>query len=258
MYISVDVGGTNIRVASSTSLSEINFSFNVRRSLTSKNFEQDITFIAQAAIELANGDKIKALGINLPGTLSEDKAELTFANNLKHWEFQPFAKQLNDKLGCSIYAEHDGVAAGIGEAYYGDVPPEFTYVIWGTGIGGAYISKQDDTITEAYEIIWKDYFIPWEESCGGRAISERYKTSPADLDDDSRQTIYHGFEKHLDIFIKRTGSEYIVFAGALSFSNSDFINNLGDKHGVTTQVSKLGENSGLYGGFGLIHKNLAL
>lgn len=257
MYISVDVGGTNIRIAGSKSLNEPSFRRDIKRHQTTNNYNEDISFILNASKEIAGDDYVEALGICIPGTLSDDKTALVSANNLAGWANYPFVQELQAKLLCDVYADHDGVAAGIGEAYYDDVPSEFAYLIWGTGIGGASVKREGEIISAAREFTWVDYFRPWETDCGGASLAKTHGKPTTDFTKDEWDNVFNTFSDHMDSFVNKTSVKHIVFGGGLAVAHTDFINGLGEKHGITTHVSKLGVNSGIYGGFGLIRKNLA-
>ena len=249
MQISVDVGGTNIRVAGSPSLVDLGFADSIERSKITHNYQQEIEFIVQAARQCAKGGDIDALGICVPGTLNTDKTSLEFAQNLQWWEGKPFVAMLARELSCRVYAEHDGIAAGLGEAYYGAAPDEFCYLVWGTGIGGAEVRKGSDGHVRVEEIDWQTTFSVWESDCGGRALHDHYGSPSEELRSEQWLEVRQKFAAHLREFVVRTGARNIVFGGGLALRHKEFLEGIHIDQLDGIQVTGFGDEAGLYGGF---------
>lgn len=252
MYVSVDVGGTNIRVVGSSSLVEAEFAGTVERGKISQDYQQEIEFIITAARRCADGGGLDTLGICVPGTLNTDKTSLEFAQNLAWWEHKPFVSTLARELDCKVYAEHDGIAAGLGEAYYGAAPDEFCYLVWGTGIGGAEVRKGSDGHVSAEEIDWQSSFSAWESDCGGKALSDRFGELSEGLSNAQWLDVKDTFKAHLEEFIARTGTRSIVFGGGLAMRHKEFLEGIRIDQLDSIRVTQLGDEAGLYGGFALI------
>lgn len=258
MYISVDVGGTNIRVAGSSSLVDVDLTGSIERAKISQDYQKEIKFIISAARRCAAGGDIEALGICVPGTLSPDKTSLEFAHNLKWWEGEPFVATLARELGCTVYAEHDGMAAGLGEAYYGSSPDEFCYLVWGTGIGGAEVRKGPDGHVSAEEIDWQSSFSVWESDCGGKALSDWLGKPSEGLSNEQWLSVKDTFKAHLKEFVARTGTRSIVFGGGLAMRHKEFLESIRIDQFDSISVTKFGDKAGLYGGFAVIRQAASL
>ena len=114
----------------------------------------------EAALEIADGEQIEAVGIGTPGFPNDDKTEIKSAKNLSSWAGKPLVASISEGLGgCPVFYDNDVTAAGLGEAY-GHTEGDF-YVIWGTGIGGGGIRHEDGKPT--VEVLnWRTYFGDWE------------------------------------------------------------------------------------------------
>ena len=258
MFISVDVGGTNIRVAGSSNLDSPNFTSSIRRRKNTQNFQDEIAFILEAARGCAGNYPISSVGICVPGTLGPDKKRLNFAQNLSWWEGKSFAESLAAALACDVYAEHDGVAAGLGEAFYGSAPEEFCYLVWGTGIGGAEVHRDERGRVLVEEIEWQSNVLSWENDCGGKAISQKYGKPTQDLGVNDWDEVQRGFKVHLKRFVEQADVRNIVLGGGLAIKHRDFLESLTIERLDSIRVSRFGDNSGLYGGFALIRQQLGL
>ncbi len=256
MYISVDVGGTNIRVVGSASLDEVSFSGPVEHGKITQNFEDEIGVIVAAARRCAHNAKIEAVGICVPGTLHSDKASLAFAPNLAWWKGKPFVIMLANALGCTVYAEHDTVAAGLGEVYYGSSPDEFCYLVWGTGIGGAKVHKTAYGQVGTEEIDWQRAFSAWERDCGGKALSDFYGKPSESFSDELWGEIKQKFKAHLEEFVTQTGVRNIIFGGGVALRHQEFLESMSIDGVDSICATQFGAEAGLCGGFALIRQRL--
>lgn len=258
MFISVDVGGTNIRVAGSSNLDSPSFTSSIKRRKNTQNYQDEIDFILEAARACAGSSVISAVGICVPGTLGSDKKRLDFAQNLAWWEGQPFVESLADNLACEVYAGHDGVAASLGEAFYGSAPEEFSYIVWGTGIGGAAVHRDKQGRVCAKEIEWRSTFLPWENDCGGKALSKKYGKSTQDFTITEWAEVQVEFTTRLQNFVNQTGARNIIFGGGLAIKHREFLESHTIDQVDSIRVTKFGDDSGLYGGFALIRQHLGV
>lgn len=256
-YIAVDIGGTNIRVTSASSLDRPQLAMPLRRRNES-DYEKNLSFIIESARTLAKGEPILAVGVAMPGTLNEDKTRLQSARYLAQWIGQSFVPSLAQALNCPVYIENDGVVAGIGEALYGGTPKEFYYVIWGTGIGGASVKRSDDSaVVEVSKLPHASHFRTWEDDCGGKELAQRYGKAPEDLTEADWRKIMLRFSSHLNHFIDVTGTPAVVFGGGLAMRHQEAILAASPTE-AKVMVTSLGNDNGLYGGLGLIKQAQAL
>ena len=81
MFISIDAGGTNTRVAGTAELANPVFAGEPLRRKNTHDFDNDLAFMVGAALEIADGEPIEAVGIGTPGSPNEDKTEIKSAKN---------------------------------------------------------------------------------------------------------------------------------------------------------------------------------
>lgn len=70
-YIAVDLGGTNTRVARADSLELPTFGGGPIRRRNKHSYDDDLAFIITSAQKLSGGKPITALGIGVPGRVSD-------------------------------------------------------------------------------------------------------------------------------------------------------------------------------------------
>ncbi|MGE5309706.1 MAG: ROK family protein [Sphaerimonospora mesophila] len=258
MFISIDVGGTNTRVAGATDLANPVFNRVVRRR-NIHDFEKDMAFMVGAALAIADGEEIEAVGIGAPGLPNADKTAIEWAENLKSWNGRPLAVSLREGLGAPVFYDSDEPVAALGEVYYGPTrftPEGFDYLIWGTGIGGARVKHGNPPL--ATQLDWRTYFVDWENDNGGAKLTEKFRKAPEDFTDADWAVVAKSFERHLGDYIEMHRPRAIVFGGGLAVKHTVMIENLGRDFGTQINVTKFGGDSGLMGGFGLIRNRLSL
>lgn len=256
MFISIDAGGTNTRVAGVTELANLIFVGEPLRRKNSHDFENDLAFMIKAALEIANGEQVEAVGIGAPGSPNKDKTEIKSAKNLSSWAGKPLVASLSEGLGgCPIFYDNDVVAAGFGEAYYGLSEGDFDYVIWGTGIGGGGIRLKEGEATVSV-LDWRIYFSDWENDNGGAELAKRFGKVPEDFTIADWDVVAEDFERHLAHYLETQRPKAMIFGGGLAVRHAQMIQEAGRNLGVQVGVTKFGDASGLMGGFGLIRNGL--
>jgi hypothetical protein len=251
MYIAVDIGGTNTRVATVQSLSQPVFIGEPIRRRNSTDYEADIAFIIDAARKLG-GDTVAGIGVGIVGTMDKARTRSLHSKNNAHWNNKPFVDRLAAEFGCPVVADNDGVVAALGEAYYGSVKSDFAYVIWGTGIGGALVVHDQHGTPTVEKLDWGKYFGKWEYDCGGKELALTYGKQPEDLTDNEWQTVIDKFRKRAVAFARVIQPKAIVFGGGLSVRHKEELEAMADVLGVPCHVTKFDGDSGLYGGLALI------
>lgn len=256
MFISVDVGGTNTRVASSRSLENLAFDETVARRVNTHNYNLDMGFIIDETLKLAYGQPIKAIGIGVPGEPNTEKTEIVYAHNLQSWTGQPITAYLSEHLDCPVFMDNDAVAMGLGEAYFGETEGDFDYIIWGTGIGGATI-RHEGNLVNVVDRDWKTYFKAWELQNGGNALVAEFGKPTTELTDEDWVKVAVSMEANLRKYCDTYNPRAIVFGGGLAIKHTDLLRGIGQNLGIDLTVTNFGNNSGLVGGFGLIKRGLS-
>jgi len=255
MYVGLDVGGTHIRVCTSSSL-ENPFLISVLELQTTNDFLLDVQHIHSTITHITQ-EKIKAIAIGIAGQLDENDM-LWEAPNLSSWVKKPIKKLFEDKYQCPVFLANDAVVAGLGEEQFGIFKEQnFSYVIWGTGIGGSTITHKG-SLPFVQQLDWDSHFPAWEKDCGGRQIELRFKKHAQDLSPKEWEDILQKFILHTKEFIQKTRSGKIVFGGGIAFHNQEKMRvvqtQLQEKARIA--VSTLEEKANLLGTFCLLHNTL--
>lgn len=253
MYLSIDIGGTNVRVASTDDLQTGKIVDRVKLK-NNHNFEEYF----QKIIEFAKGQgEIKGVGISVIGDLNPEKTIVVdTAPNAPEIINQPIVDRLKKQLNCGVYMENDGTAMALGEAVYAkEKNDDFAYVIWGTGIGGAQV-KKDKNKLKVVQIDWYKYFKDWEYDCGGEAIEKKYAKKPQDLTENEWRFVMNNFEKYLNRLVRFFDAKLVVFGGGVSLNQFRWIEAIQTNINAALQLSELGDDAGLLGGFAIIKLGL--
>ncbi|MBI4135499.1 ROK family protein [Candidatus Uhrbacteria bacterium] len=136
MYIVVDIGGTNTRVAASKD--GRGFS-KIEKFKTPKKFEHGLAQIVAGVKRVQGAQKIKGLAVAVPGSIDSKNKALLNLPNLPGWSNKPITKVLTRHLNCKMRLINDADAAGLGEAAQGAGRgyTRVAYFTISTGIGGA-------------------------------------------------------------------------------------------------------------------------
>lgn len=257
MYFAIDVGGTSIRVAGAPSLT--------KPQLAGKTNFQNRPEYADDERQIINvirdfGEPVDGIGISAPDRLNDDRTVITAATNLPHWVGQPVVRNLSKALACPVMMNHDAYCAALGEAMYGDTKGDFSFIIYGTGIGLAQVKPragkvivQRDTPEDS-----SDYLEPWEADCGGRNIEREFGKPPASFTEAEWEAVTEKFSEHLLRFIKHFAPETVVFGGGIAVKQWARLRAALKKSepglGVELKVTALGEDAGLFGALGLLRE----
>ncbi len=177
MYIAVDVGGTNLRIALVDLAGEgriVEQSSHRVLQEYSAGLDQLIGCIA----DLAEGQPLEGIGACFPGIIDENDM-ITTANNLPDWAMKPIKPALEAHFGVPVKLLHDAQGAAIGEALYGAGRgrERFVYFIWGTGIGAADVKRVDPGRYFMFSFENGHHIMEWEGkpcNCGQRGCPEAY------------------------------------------------------------------------------------
>lgn len=270
MYIGIDVGGSKIRVASFSSIESPEI-LEKREFETLDEYEKDLENIEWAIGEVA--DKVRALGIGLPGVLDDSKEVLVNAPNLSTWDGQPVVRQLKEKYPCLIAAENDTLVAALAEGLYGYAGKrDFTFIIWGTGIGGAVVKEVGEELElTSFEpghqiVVWKGEPDGCGQTgclqayCGGNGIEQRYGKTPAELSDDEWLEVVAYLGQGLINIIAIRHPRQIIFGGGIAIRQPERIrqlvsfveNQLAIYSPPEIRLTEFGENLGLFGAIALL------
>lgn len=275
MYISIDLGKTNTRVACSKDLKDIQ---QVQKFPTLPNLEDQKKMISDTISKIAAGEQIKAVAVGIPGIIDRVGGGFYRVNTYPELSGKPFAAFVEGCLDkTSVLIENDALLAGFGEAIRGS-GKEFdivAYLTLSTGVGGARICfKEIDAsyyfMEPGHQIIVQDGNM--DPFCGqngclqayvsGRAFENTYKIKAEECNDD---TVWNDYSKYLASGVINVlamwSPEIVIIGGGLS-QKFDYIypglmENLNKQNFFPVpeiRKSAFGDDSGLYGGFSYINK----
>lgn len=256
-YIVLDIGGTNIRLAKTSTLDNFVIS-DAQNFILSHNFTTDF---AQLISEIKNlsGARITALGLATTGQLDENRQVLLSARNLPEWAGVDLHGRLAETFDCPVFIANDAVAAAWAEIYYGpEANKEFMLIIWGTGIGGASVKISPQL--QVKEIDSGKYLAALEGRCGGRAILNKFGRKATDLIDKEWEGVSQDFFSSLKAVAENLGHNKIIFVGGVALKQQQRLLAAGPQilgNDVNFLFTELGENFGLYGAVAIIKNNLA-
>ncbi len=252
MYIAIDIGGTNVRVASAQSLDNLVI---ISRAVFKNDHNFD-DYISKVISFVKKQDKVGGIGISITGDLNEEKTmAIDTSPNAPEFLNQPIVDIFKKEFRCPVFLENDGPASALGEALYGkERNKNFAYIIWGTGIGGAQISW-DNNKTKVEQLGWYKYFEEWENQCGGNRIKEKFEKPAGDLNNTEWNEVMKIFKGQLLEFLSKIKPSLIVFGGGISINQKKRLVALKKELSSSLpeiQTTSLGDDTGLYGAFALI------
>lgn len=139
MYITFDIGGTNMRLGASADGQTI--AETAILPTDPHDFEKAIEAFVGTAKQLSQGQSITAVAGGIAGPLDTDKTMITTAPNIPDWNGRPLKKILEERLNAPAYLENDTAMIGLGEALAGAAQGKriVAYITVSTGVGGCRI-----------------------------------------------------------------------------------------------------------------------
>jgi glucokinase len=177
MYIAIDVGGTNMRVAL-VDLEGGERILKVESHAVPQDYQVGIQEMITTISQVAAGQKIDGIGACFPGIIDENDM-VTTANNLPQWAGKPIKPTLQERFNVPVKLIHDVQGAAIGEALYGAARnrDRFVFFIWGTGVGASDIKRIDARRYFMFSFENGHHIMEWDGrlcSCGQRGCPESY------------------------------------------------------------------------------------
>src|SRR4030042_3896047 len=227
MYISVDIGGTNTRVASSQDLVDV---YKFKKFSTKSLVREQTAELDKAITEICDGEDVEGMFIGVPGVLDISKKVFVNLPNYKVLNGHSFNELVPARLKETPYFMiNDAALAGYAEVTigagkdYGSV----LYLTIGTGVGGSFFADKDiqnvyKTFEPGHEIVFKDGFA-FEHHVSGKAFKRLYKVSP---NDNTAQGIWFKYAQDLGYGIlqlkKKVTFDVLILGGGFSVYNFKF------------------------------------
>ncbi len=177
MYIAIDVGGTNMRVAL-LDLAGGEKIVKIQSHPVSQDFSTGINELMDCIANVSGDEKIEGIGACFPGIIDKNDM-ITTANNLPDWVQKPIKEPLQQRFQVPVKLVHDVQAPALGEALYGAARgrDRFVFIIWGTGVGAGDIKKIDENRYFMFSFENGHHIMEWEGkacNCGQRGCPEAY------------------------------------------------------------------------------------
>ena len=277
MYISIDLGGTNTRVASSVDLRQI---YKVEKFDTQPHLEAQKEIIKSAISKVTEKNEVKAIAIGVPGMLDRKNQRFHRLPNYPNLNNVSYNSLFDGDLArVPMYVENDSALAGLGEAVLG-VGMDYNsiaYLTLGTGVGGVRIEKKSlhfgqRLFEPGHQIIARDG--RYHSGCGqhgclegyvsGRAFVQIYGVKPENCNDIKVWSSY-GSDLAVGLInvIAMWSPDVIILGGGLANKFYLFYKSLIKRLQEETvfdippiRRSENMDNAGLLGGFVLIGQSL--
>ncbi len=255
MYIGIDIGGTNIRLASASNLDNPIFE-NRKQFRNSHSFDKNFQNILSYIDSLSS--KVDGISISIAGTTDDDKSMVIEGNNIPEFSGKPTKELLIDRYKCKVMLDNDGIVMARGEALYCEGKNiDFAYLIWGTGIGGASVKyKNNKPVITKFERRRDTNLATWEDVCGGKSIEKFYKKPAETLDENEWREVMKHFLQNISEFISIVKPKMIIFGGGIAVGQSSRIARISDQLStLTIKVTSLANDAGLFGAMASLKKS---
>jgi glucokinase len=209
--IGIDLGGTNVRVG----LVEENRLLKVEsKPINNKGTQEEIVNDIFNLINKFEIDKIKGIGVGVPGVVDLKNGIVYEAQNIPSWKEVRLMEIMNDKYNIPVYINNDANCFASGEKYFGKGQEYKNIVglIVGTGLGAGIImnsklySGSNCGAGEFGMIPFKESIL--ENYCSGQFFVLNYGKSGSDIykqalgGDTAAQKIFYQFGLNLGEAIK--------------------------------------------------------
>jgi glucokinase len=271
MYISIDTGGTHIRIGAFNSLKNPRLQDYIKLK-TRNSYQQDINTIKKGIHKLT-AKKVKGMGMGVAGILNENKSGFLNLTNIPDWAGKPLQRDLEKACNCAVVLGNDATAAAVGEALYGHGKGrDFIFIIWGTGIGGTAVSfiqgrPRVTPFEPGHQIIdWKGRKCSCgqkgclETFCGGEGIKRRFHKPAEKLNSKEWDKVISHFAQGLLNITMIRPADLIILSGGIAVNQIGRIKQIKAVMKKRTliypapniKLSKFREDTGLYGALGLL------
>jgi len=116
MYLVFDIGGTNMKIATSPDGKILTATKIVS---TPQDFEEGIKAIKQIASKLRGNEKIEAVAGGVAGPIDKEKSKLVASPHIPGWIEKPLKQSIEEAFNSPVLLEHEADLEGLGETVLG-------------------------------------------------------------------------------------------------------------------------------------------
>lgn len=144
--ISVDLGGTNLRVAAVDSngkiLEKITTGTEVARG-RDRVIDEMCASVKSLALKYRGSSELAGIGVGVPGIIDMERGMLRESPNLPGWQDYPVRDEIERRLATTVILENDANAAALGEKWLGAAATvdDMCMLTLGTGVGGGLVLR---------------------------------------------------------------------------------------------------------------------
>lgn len=278
MYISIDLGRSTTRIASSADLKSV---LNIVKFKTESDLSMQKANMVRALEDLSANSEVDAIAFGFPGITGKVSAKFEKSASYPQIEGLDFSSFFPERLkNTRVLVENDAALGALGEAYFGAGKDKklIAYLTLSTGVGGARVVKYENEydlinaepghqILDVRDDILDGSGIKgtFESFCSGSFFKKRYGQSP---DKNAGVETWRKYSFFLSAgiinIISMWNPEVIVLGGGLATHNFDvfypyLLEELGKQEFFDIpdiRKSQLEDDSGIYGGLVLLKENL--
>lgn len=268
MFVAIDIGGTNCRVAAYDSVNA-----NPRRWIDSSTFKMTGDYKEELAklIEAIDDCKdisIEGIGIAIAGALNADQSEVVAAGNLSHWIGQRFRAELEEEFNVDVTVGNDAYCNTLAELTFAGASEQTLGITWGSGVGGCFgrVPAEPghvivDPSVSGNPVCGCGRIGCMESFAGGSKIEQKYGVKHAGLITPRQQDrVINAMASGLTSILCAHPAQRVIFSGWIACHQPDWVGEIYErvrsqyKMGVipTFHVATFREHTGLVGALALL------
>lgn len=275
MYIAIDIGGTNTRVGSFTSLDPSTLTEYIKFT-TEEDYTRGLQNITNTISKFSNNEKLDAIGISIASGIGSD-GKTVVDPNIPAWKAENLLFDLKSEYKTPVEVINDGTAGGIAESVWGNGKnlESFTFLTWGTGLGGVTVEKSGNQLV-IYEYEPGHFNIRGdgrkcrcgkvdciESYVGGYAVEKRLNKKMSELSGEEWDTVLEYMEKGILKILEKHPVNCLILDGNVIIKHPDFTKKLetrlrGFIENITLLASSIGDKAPLYGTLMILNDSFTL
>lgn len=266
MFVAVDIGGTNARVATYHQADPYSMVSRHQFKITG-DFHQDLYELVTLIVTVLDGTAPTGIGLGIAGALDEERSRVVAAGNLAHWVGQPFKTELEQRFEVPVTVGNDAYVNVLAELVFAEAPDDVLGITWGSGVGGCF----GRTAAEPGHVIVDPQADNPECGCGRRGCLESFAggakieqkwglTHAGEMNEEQLTEVVEAMAQGLASILCAHPAPTVIFAGGVATKQPGWIDRI---HARTAEVygmgampefrpATYGEDTGLAGALALL------